>query len=240
MRPRLLPITIVVVALLLTSKVATLSLAFVPGVSMSSAVVSVAEAAPANEGEGKGKEGAHGAAAPPPTKPPEFSTSAYAKPTISAPVEPSAPPQPVISEAEKKLLGDLRSRRDELDAREHTLTEREGVLKAAEERLSARVAQLTALQTRLEALEKERTDHDEANWTGLVKVYEAMKPREAAAIFNEMEMPTLLHVLDRMKDSKAALVLGAMQPDRARLATTQLAAQRTRSTTLPPEHPTAG
>ena len=136
----------------------------------------------------------------------------------------------------KKLLGDLRGRRDELEARERTLTEREGVLKAAEERLSARVTQLTALQTRLETLEKERTEHDEANWAGLVKVYETMKPREAAAIFNEMEMPTLLHVLDRMKDSKAALVLGAMQPDRARLATTQLAAQRTRSTTLPPEH----
>ncbi len=241
MRPRLLPITIGVAALLLTSKVINLGLALVPGSVVSAAVVSVAEAAPATDGGGEGKgEGAHGAAQTPP-KPPERTQASYAKPTISAPVEPSAPPQPVISDAERKLLGDLRGRRDELDARERTLTQRESVLNAAEERLSARVTQLTALQTRLEALEKERTEHDEANWAGLVKVYETMKPREAAAIFNEMEMPTLLHVLDRMKDSKAALVLGAMQPDRARLATTQLAAQRTRSTTLPPpEHSNAG
>ncbi len=67
-----------------------------------------------------------------------------------------------------------------------------------------------------------------------MKLYETMKPRDAAAIFNDMELPVLLQVVDRMKDAKAAAVLAAMQPDRARLLTVQLAAQRTRSVTLPP------
>ena len=67
----------------------------------------------------------------------------------------------------------------------------------------------------------------------LVKVYESMKPRDAAAIFNEMDLPVLLQVVDRMKDTKAAPVLAAMQPDRARLLTSQLAAQRTRTVTVP-------
>ena len=236
MRPRLLPATIVVVAVLLVSKVIGLGLALVPGVTVSGAVMPVAQAA---EGAAESKAKPEGAAAGAPGKTADH-VSAYAKPSVPVHVEPSAPPAPVISDAEKKLLSDLRGRRDELDARERTLTQRESVLTAAEERLSARVTQLTALQTRLEALEKERQDHDEANWAGLVKVYETMKPKDAAAIFNEMEMPTLLHVMDRMKDAKMAAVLAAMQPDRARLATTQLAAQRTRSTTLPPDHPTAG
>ena len=225
MRFRLLPMTVAVTAVLLVSKTVNLGLAFVPG-----AMVPSAEAAPVHEAAepATAKSAVTHAAA----------TSAYAKPV--APHEPSSPPPPVISDAERQLLQDLRGRRQELEAREQTLSQREGVLNAAEQRLSERVGELTALQTRLETLEKARQDHDDANWTGLVKVYETMKPRDAATIFNEMDMNVLLHVLDRMKEAKAALVLGAMQPDRARLVTTQLAAQRTRSTTVPLDHSTAG
>ena len=66
-----------------------------------------------------------------------------------------------------------------------------------------------------------------------MKVYETMKPRDAASIFNDMDMPVLLQVVDRMKDTKVSPVLAAMQPDRARLVTTQLAAKRTRTITIP-------
>jgi flagellar motility protein MotE (MotC chaperone) len=216
-RLRLLPATMVVAAVLLVSKAAGIGLALLPAV----AVVAKAAAAPA-------VEPAHAAPPSPPVQP------------ASMPREPSAPPPPVVSEAERRLLQDLRARREELDSRDRILVQREGVLDAAEQRLTARVTQLSALQARLEQLEKERRDHDEANWLGLVKVYETMKPREAAAIFNDMDLPVLLGVLDRMKEAKAATVLGAMQPDRARMATTQLAAQRTHGTTVPPARPDAG
>jgi len=64
-----------------------------------------------------------------------------------------------------------------------------------------------------------------------------MKPRDAAAILNDMEMSVLLPVLDRMKETKAAAILAAMLPDRARVATTQLAALRTQAITVPPRPP---
>ena len=54
-----------------------------------------------------------------------------------------------------------------------------------------------------------------------MKLYEAMKPRDAATIFNDLEMPVLLQVVDRMKEAKAAPVLAAMQPDKARDLTAQ-------------------
>ncbi len=41
-------------------------------------------------------------------------------------------------------------------------------------------------------------------------------------------MPVLLAVIDRMKDAKAAAVLAAMTPDKARDVTTQLALLRTK------------
>lgn len=146
---------------------------------------------------------------------------------LIAHVTPSPDPvPPPVGDAERALLQDLRSRKLEIDARDRATSEREAVLSAAEHKLSERVDQLAALQTRLEALDTERKRHDEANWTGLVHTYEAMKPRDAASIFNDLDLAVLLPVLDRMKDGKAALVLAAMQPERARLVTTKLAQQR--------------
>ena len=92
--------------------------------------------------------------------------------------------------------------------------------------MSERVEQLTTLQARLEQNDKKIQERDETNWRGLVKTYEAMRPRDAAAILNEMEVPVLLGLFDRMKEAKAALILAAMDPDRARNATTQLANMR--------------
>ncbi len=114
------------------------------------------------------------------------------------------------------MLLELRQRRQELDAREAALAARESVLAAAEQKLSARVGELQALQKKLEALEAARKEREDASWQGLVKLYEAMKPRDAATIFNDLDMPVLLQVVDRMKEAKAAPVLAAMQPDKAR------------------------
>jgi flagellar motility protein MotE (MotC chaperone) len=93
-------------------------------------------------------------------------------------------------------------------------------------------AELQAIQTRLETLESERKVQEEANWAGLVKLYEGMRPRDAAVIFNALDKHVLLEILDRMKPAKAASVLALMDPEGARQITTDLAEKRTRSTTI--------
>jgi flagellar motility protein MotE (MotC chaperone) len=146
-----------------------------------------------------------------------------------------------VSESEKALLQDLRARRGELDARAAAMDGREAIIAAAEKRLRTRVDELNSLQARLEALEADRARHDDANWRGLVKMYEGMRPRDAAVIFNDLDLPVLLPVLDRMKESKAAPVLAAMQPERAREVTQALARMRTRANTVePPPKPAGG
>ena len=154
---------------------------------------------------------------------------------VPADVKPpdASPPEPPVSESERALLQELRQRRHQLDDRAAKLDAREALLSAAETRLNERIQQLTALQTKLEGLEKERHDREEANWTSLVKTYEAMKPRDAAAIFNELDNGILVQVLDRMKEKNAAAVLAAMSPERARLATKLLAQFRTQTTEPP-------
>lgn len=147
--------------------------------------------------------------------------------------KPALPVEPPVDEAERAVLLDLRARRTVLEGREQAMAAREAIQVAAERRLTERVAELTALQTRLEQLDQTRRERDDANWHGLVKTYEAMRPRDAAAILNELEAPVLLQVLDRMREAKAALVLAAMLPDRARTATTGLAQMRSRSVAAP-------
>ena len=108
------------------------------------------------------------------------------------------------------------------------LDQRADLLRSTQLKLEARLDELIVLQKKLEQLENDRRAHDNENWTGLVKTYEDMKPKDAAAIFDVLDMHILLEVLDRMEDRKAAAVLADMLPERARIATQLLAQKRTR------------
>lgn len=220
--PRLLPMTIVGMALLLAVQTAALVQDIFPGSARSGAALAAELPAPS-------------------TAPSAAPAGPAARPAPSPPsaLASSSPAAPEITEAERALLTDLRRRRAELDAREASLAARESVLAAAEKRLTARLDELGTLQKRLEAMEAARRAHDDENWHGLVKLYEAMKPRDAAAIFNDLDLPVLLGVVDRMKETKAAPILAAMQTDRAREVTAELRRLRAAATTPPPAPITA-
>ena len=208
--PRLLPVTTLVIAVSLAVKCADL-------LGLSGA--------------------AHAATGAQPVR---ASTPAVAARPIAAPppaaATPSAP-EPSVSPSELALLQHLRERQTQLDARAAALAMRERLAAAAEKRLDVRLDELTSLQKRLESLEAARHARDEASWQGLVRVYEAMKPRDAAVIFDDLDMPVLLQVLDRMKDRKAAPILAAMQPERAREVTAQLAELRSSANRVPDPPP---
>jgi flagellar motility protein MotE (MotC chaperone) len=223
-RPRVLPATIGVMALLMALK----SIGLLQAVTAGDAVAAEAPAA-----------AAAGAAEKPASPPAPEAAAGPAASTAAAQAVAPAPPAPApviaaappVSDAERSLLLDLRHRRDLLDGRERAAAQRDAVIAAAEQKLAARVAELNALQAKLESLEAARQSHDSANWASLVHIYEAMKPRDAATIFDALDMQVLLGVLDRMSERKAAPILAAMQPERARLATQLLAELRTRAVT---------
>ncbi len=139
-----------------------------------------------------------------------------------------ANPEPRV-EAERALLEALRARRQELERRGEEVAQRELMLAAAERRFQERVDEMRALQTRLETELRARDQREEAGIRQLVRVYEAMRPRDAAIILDELEMPVVLQVLDRMREAKAAPILAAMRPDRARAVTSELSRLRSRA-----------
>jgi flagellar motility protein MotE (MotC chaperone) len=228
--PRLLPFTIAALAALLAVK--TVDLGRLAVASFSGEAAGSAEAA----GGGGVVAVAHAAV---PDKPQAAAPVPAAPVSASAPAAPASPAlpsrdaagPPPISDGERAVLLDLRQRRQELDTRDAALSVRESILAAAEQKLQARVEELGALQKKLQDLEAARQQREEAGWQGLVKVYETMKPRDAAVIFNDLQMTVLLPLVDRMKDSKAAPVLAAMNPDKAREVTTGLAQMRTHPAT---------
>jgi flagellar motility protein MotE (MotC chaperone) len=161
---------------------------------------------------------------------PPAQASSPAPPPPEAPLAPASAPETPTPEqrAERVLLEGLRARRAELDSRDQALAAREMVLAAAERRLGQRIEELTALQQRLETIDRGRGERGEAGLRQLVKLYEGMRPRDAAAIFDDLDMAVLVQLVDRMREAKAAPVLGAMKPDRARLLTAELARHRSR------------
>jgi flagellar motility protein MotE (MotC chaperone) len=146
---------------------------------------------------------------------------------VQAQPAPRAPEQEgAVTAAERSVLEELRARRAQLEAREQALSVRESVLVATEQRLARRVEELGALQQRLEALDRAAREREDSGWRGLVRIYETMRPRDAARIFNELEMVTLVEVVDRMKERSAAPILAGMEPEKAKALTAELARRR--------------
>jgi flagellar motility protein MotE (MotC chaperone) len=118
----------------------------------------------------------------------------------------------------------LSQRRDELDQREKELEMRSALLEAAEKRLDERTAELKALEQKVNKLVDENKTAEQQQFVGLVAMYENMKPKDAATIFNQLDMPVLLGVAKAMNPRKLAPVMARMDPMKAKALTDGLAA----------------
>lgn len=130
------------------------------------------------------------------------------------------------TDEEVDVLQQLAKRREELELRARQLDEREALIQAAERRMDQKMAELKALQATVEDLLAKRSDEEEAKLKSLVKMYENMKPKDAAQVFEEMDMDVLLDVVDRMSERKAAPIIALVTPTRAKEITFELAQRR--------------
>lgn len=131
-----------------------------------------------------------------------------------------------LTRSEIELLKELSKRRETLDKEKADLNVREQVLKATENKIDKKVSELKTLQTQLEELMKQYKQKENSKILSLVKIYEAMKPKDAAKIFNELEMPVLLKVVSNMKEIKVAPVIASMDPVKARELSIELSKQK--------------
>ncbi|WP_119459778.1 MotE family protein [Rhodospirillaceae bacterium SYSU D60014] len=208
-RPRLLPAVLFVGALLLTVRVGDLwyELSVVAGSSTAAQTASQTPSAPANVPEaGAVQAGEPGS-------------------NQSAAVDERFDPFSYTDE-EIEVLQALSQRREELEVRDRELQQRAALLAATEQRMDRKLEELKVLQATIEGLVERHDAEEEKKFKSLVKIYENMKPRDAAQIFEQLEMDVLLEVVGRMSERKVAPILAEMDPGKAKEVTFQMAQEQ--------------
>jgi flagellar motility protein MotE (MotC chaperone) len=130
------------------------------------------------------------------------------------------------------LLARLRERSVSLDKRQADLDMREALVAAAEKKLDDRTQALANLQGQVNALVDQKQAAEDASFKAVVSMYETMKAKDAAKIFDTLDISVLIKVARAMDPRKMSPILAVMGPDPAQQLTTALASV-TPVTTVP-------
>lgn len=130
------------------------------------------------------------------------------------------------SEVRMELFKDLSKRRKVLEDKERALSVREALLKAAEQEINQKYEELLSIRSEIKDLLAQQSEEEQKRIASLVKIYEGMKPKDAARIFNTLDRDVLIQVVSKMSERKSAPIIASMDPDRARTLTIMLMEQR--------------
>jgi flagellar motility protein MotE (MotC chaperone) len=139
--------------------------------------------------------------------------------TVTFPAEGQTP----VSPSERAVLERLQARRQELDARAREIDIRESLLKAAEKRVESKVEEAKAVESRISVATEQKNEAETARFKGIVTMYEAMKPKDAAKVFDRLEMPVLFEIASQIAPRKMSDIMGLMSPEVAERLTTEMA-----------------
>ncbi|MBV9078513.1 MAG: hypothetical protein JO048_13635 [Methylobacteriaceae bacterium] len=154
------------------------------------------------------------------------------------PPPPSVPVAPVASEpggtgaapaasgptgAERAIIERLGERREELQQRAREMETRQKIIEDQERRLEEKIGTLKANEDKRDQAATRKAEAEAAGLKSVVLMYETMKPKEAARVFDRLPQDVLVQVATQMNPRKMAEVLAAMSPDGAQKLTVALA-----------------
>jgi flagellar motility protein MotE (MotC chaperone) len=128
-----------------------------------------------------------------------------------------------VSASERAILERLQSRRQELEARAREVDIRESLLKSAEKRIESKVEELKAVESRITTATGQKAETDAARFKGIITMYEGMKPKDAAKVFDRLEMSVLFEIASQIAPRKMSDILGLMAPEAAERLTIEMA-----------------
>jgi flagellar motility protein MotE (MotC chaperone) len=128
-----------------------------------------------------------------------------------------------VSPSERAILERLQSRRQELESRAREIDIRESLLKSAEKRIESKVEELKAVESRIGSATEAKTEADVARFKGIITMYEGMKPKDAAKVFDRLEMSVLFEIASQIAPRKMSDILGLMSPEAAERLTIEMA-----------------
>jgi flagellar motility protein MotE (MotC chaperone) len=128
-----------------------------------------------------------------------------------------------VSPSERAILERLQSRRQELEARARELDIRESLLKATEKRIESKVEELKAVESRVTTATTQKSEADSAHFKGIITMYEGMKPKDAAKVFDRLDMSVLFEIASQIAPRKMSDILGLMSAEAAERLTVEMA-----------------
>jgi flagellar motility protein MotE (MotC chaperone) len=152
-------------------------------------------------------------------------TGATPKPPVCAPTAAELAKEAGLSPAELQVLQSLGARRGELDQREDALNTQLALMAAAEAKLDAKVKALNGLKSDIQGLLGQVDQKQVAEVDRLVKVFEAMKPKDAGPRMMLLDDSVRLPIAAKMKERSLSAVLAQMPPTEAKKLTEALAAR---------------
>jgi flagellar motility protein MotE (MotC chaperone) len=135
---------------------------------------------------------------------------------------PPPPPEPIPA-SERAILERLATRRDSLRQRSEALDLREQLLGTAERKLEEGVDTLKQGEDKTEGGGSQRAEAEKAGLKNIVTMYETMKPKDAARVFDRLNLEVLVPIVLAMNPRKMAEVLALMQSEPAEKLTVALA-----------------
>jgi flagellar motility protein MotE (MotC chaperone) len=130
------------------------------------------------------------------------------------------------SPAEREILEKLKGRREQIEARDREIEVRDQLLRQTERKLDDRIGQLRTLEAQKEMAAGK--NDPKSRYRPLVIMYENMKPKEAARVFDRLDIKVLIDLVGHMNPRKVSEIVAAMDPVAAgklTVAMAQLAAQ---------------
>src|SRR4051812_26762817 len=128
-----------------------------------------------------------------------------------------------VTASERAILERLQSRRQELEARAREVDIRESLLKSAEKRIESKVEEMKAVESRISTATGQKAETDAARFKGIITMYEGMKPKDAAKVFDRLEMSVLFEIASQIAPRKMSDILGLMAPEAAERLTVEMA-----------------
>ena len=121
------------------------------------------------------------------------------------------------------MLMSFAEREEQISSREAALQDRMHALQIADERLSGKLSELRQTENELRDTIALADTAAENDLDRLTRVYESMKPKQAAALFEEMNPNFAAGFLGRMRPDAAAAVMAGLSPEAAHLFSVVLA-----------------
>lgn len=134
----------------------------------------------------------------------------------------SEPQSTAFTQSEIMILQELAERREALDLRAQEIDKRAIQLKVAEEEIDKKLRQLKDYEQKLQKLVNVYSEQEQANIDAMVKMYTSMKPKDAARIFNSLDMNITVALLKGMKPSSSSAILSQMDSQKAQAVTAEL------------------